>query len=378
MLRRFFFSLILLELLDLSLSIKREILVSPYDPIDDCSLDDPTNPAHFKGIEVNILRQALASIGWTEGQDYYFNCTYYEDIFVALEEDPVRPGLLGAIGGITISVYRMDQGFRFSQPTFTTGISVLYYYQPEATFYLRTFSVENLVRVICLPLLVGIIMYFFESQPFSVINYMFNGLGTIFKVDDIVFLTNASRLIGLSLKILLMVTMTLYVAFTTNLLNEDNSFGGITDVYSLAGRRLYSLDINIAAIQSLNALYGELPWNIIYYTSDFVDYIVANQLTYVVYDDPMVELIAYTHCNFYTALKNFNKFDLGLITPSSVDAADEELINHGLVITFSNKTQQEFVDEHLHPIQPSVVRVNQSLGWDISGYKMLWGSGTHG
>ena len=156
--RRFFFSLVLLLLLNLSLSIKREILVSPYDPITNCTYDDSTNPAHFNGIEISVMRHVFASIGWTEGQDYYFNCTTWDDIFVALAESPVRPGLFGATSGITITIDRMNAGYRFSQPTISTGISVLYYYQPEATFYLRTFAVESIALVIFLPLLVGIIM----------------------------------------------------------------------------------------------------------------------------------------------------------------------------------------------------------------------------
>ena len=174
---------------------------------------------------------------------------------------------------------------------------------------------------------------------------MFNGLGNIFKVDDIVFLTNASRLIGLSLKVLLLVIMTVYVAFTTNLLNEDNSFGGITDVYSLAGRRLYAFGTYTVVIQSVNAYWGEVPWNISY-TSDLIDYIYTKKLTYVAYDDPIVEFVAYTQCNFYPALKNFNKYDLAFMMHSNVDSADEELINHGLVMAFSNKTQQEWIDEY--------------------------------
>ena len=125
------FVLLLLGALIRSVYSIKEILISTYDPVVSCSLNDPLNAQITHSIEVNIMRNAFTMINWTEGVDYYLNCTTWEDIFISLADYQSRPDLIGAFGGITISGDRLQAGFKFSQPTMSTGMSLLYRLVPN-------------------------------------------------------------------------------------------------------------------------------------------------------------------------------------------------------------------------------------------------------
>lgn len=354
----------------------KEILISTYDPVITCSMDDPLNPQLAYGIEVNIMRAAFSMINWTEGVDYFFNCTDFDDQMNAVADTSTRPNLLGAFGGITISQGRLQSGYKFSQPTMTTGLSLLYRLVPQNAFYLRTFTTDYFVLLIFLPLVSGLALYVFEHRKMSIIHYIYHGFTTFFRNDDIVFLGFASRVTGLSLKLLLLITATLYTAFTTNILNFDNSFGGVSSVTDLSGLRISSIEFYKNTLYSVGALYKYFPdaWD----SASLLQEINNTGITYLAYDDPIVQYITYTECDLYTVIQNFVKYDFGFMMSGSVSSSDEDLVNLAVTLVFQNKTQQEWIDEYFttQDIQPCANKLVFMQSYvtigDVKGLWYMW------
>lgn len=335
--------LILLAVLPcLALSDPREVLVAQYPPVTDCNPDDPLNAAEVKGIEVNILRQAFEEIGWVEGTDYYFNCTYWDDFFEVIETYS-RP-VLGAINGITISSDRLASGFKFSQPTMSTGMS-LFYKKPDVdVFYIRSFDTVFLVLMVVLPFMVGFVIFFFQGCKAGIMNYVWYVLTIYFKCDDIHRINMESRLFSLAAKVMMMVVMVLYTAFTTNNLTFDNSFGGVTSVSDLRGLKVATLSYYANTIRSKGSIYQDFPdvWS----TEDFLEAIRNTSASYIAYDAPIVTYVATLECDLYELLPNFYKYDFGFMMPNQVPAEDEAKVNEGLTMAFMKKTQTEYIDEY--------------------------------
>ena len=349
----------------------KEILISSYPPVTDCSQDDPLNPSLFKGIEVNILRSALANAGLTEGTDYYFNCTTFDDIFDVIPNYN-RP-VFGAISGITITEDRLKQGLRFSQPTMATGLSLVFKYESKNPFYLRSFTNEYYIALLILPFIAGFFFYIFEGRNTTLIHHIWFSITIYFKVDDAVFLTFASRLSALGAKILMVVVITVYTAFTTNNLTTDNNYGGVTTSSDLFGLKVATLSFYKEYLRLQGAIYQNFPdvWT----TEDFLTEIRNSSSSYIAYDTPVVAYIAATQCDLYELLPNFVKFDFGFMMPSQVSDSDERLINEGLAIAFSNKTQTEWITEYLSTNINNTCTYKPVIGSSVVSYeefKGLW------
>ena len=322
----------------------KEILISSYAPVADCSLTDPLNSSLFTGIEIDITRDAFSRVNWTEGVDYYFNCTTFDDITDILADTTFRPNAIGSVCGISISTYYMLMGYKFSQPTMTTGVSILHRSVPQTVFYLRSFSGSYLALLACLPFLGGLILYFFQERKSGVVNYIYHILTTFFKVDDDVFLGFSSRLAGLGFKLLLLITMILYVALTTSILANDNSFGGVSKISDLYGLKISTMDFYEELVLSVGGIYQEVPE--VVDTTGFIQEIEQMQIDYIAYDDPIVVYAAYTQCDMYVAIQNFATQDYAMMMPGSISFEDEELINTALTLAYQDKTQTEWTQDY--------------------------------
>ena len=162
-------------------------------------------------------------INWTEGVDYYLNCTTWEDIFISLADYQSRPDLIGAFGGITISGDRLQAGFKFSQPTMSTGMPLLYRYVPNNIFYLRSIAREYLGLFLALPVFLGLVLYIFENRRMSVLNYIYHAATVFVRRNDDRFLSTIAQITGIGLKLLLLMTLYRYIATTTNNLSSDKT-----------------------------------------------------------------------------------------------------------------------------------------------------------
>ena len=355
----------------------KEILISTYDPVVTCSLEEPLNPQLMYGIEINIMRAALAEVNWTEGIDYYFNCSDLDDQFAAVAAGITdRPNLLGIIGGITISHDRLKTGAKFSQPTMSTGLSLLYRNVPHNAFYLRTFTTDFFVLLVILPTVGGFFLYLFQGRRISLMNYIYHAATVFFKIDDDQFQGTIARITGMGLKLLLLITSILYVAFTTNILTADNSFGGVSGISDLKGLRISSIGFYKNTLQSVGTLYKYFPdvWD----SAELIKTINSEEVTFMAYDDPILAYLTYTECNFYMVLQNFVKYDFGVMMPSGVSSADEELVNIGLTMAFTKKTQDLWVAEYFstQPITTcpdKIVFQNTVLSFgDVQGLWYAW------
>lgn len=356
---------------------KREILVASYPPVTDCSLDDPLNPLLFTGIEVDILRQALKNVNWTEGADYYFNCTTWDDIFSVIP-DNTRP-VLGAINGITISTDRLSEGLKFSQPTMTTGMSLFYKREPKQVFYMRSVETSFLIFIGCLAFFIAFILFIYEGRQIEIMNYIHLTMTIYFKVDDAFFFNIESRFVILGIKFAMVIVIMIYTAFTTSNLTADNNYGDVTDVSSLRGLKVATLDYYQNTVRLYGSVYEYFPdvWT----TEDFLTQINLTNATYIAYDAPVVSYVATVQCNLYELLPNFVKYDFGVMMPSQVDPDDESLLNIGLNQAFWNKTQADWVSGYFNKTLTNACTSKAHLNKsaisfnDVSGLWFIWGGG---
>lgn len=371
---RLVFPLLLLAIQNCCVFAIREILVASYPPVTDCSADDPLNPSLVVGIEVNILRQALANANWTEGTDYYFNCTNWDDIFTVIP-DYTRP-VFGAINGITISSDRIQSGLKFSQPTLSTGMSLMYKEDPQTIFYIRSFHTTFVILLIILPFVGGFFLFIFQGKRSSIANYIYLTLTIYFKNDDQFRMNIEARFTTLATKILMLIVLILYTAFTTNNLTSDNSFGGITDISSLRGLKVATISYYENTLRSQGSIYQNFPdvWT----TEEFLNQTNESPSNYFAYDAPIVSYVAAAQCNLYELLPNFVKYDFGFMMPKQVDPNDEMLLNMGLNEAFMNKTQAEWSSEYFAEILNNTCTSKSNLGsssitfQDFQGLWYIW------
>lgn len=352
----------------------REILVASYVPVANCSLEDPLNPSLFTGIEIMIVRDALNRVNWVEGTDFYFNCTTWDDLMDVIQNQ--RRLVLGSACGLTISLDRLQSGVKFSLPTMSTGISVLYRKTDKTTFYIRTFSPEFLASLVLLPILVGIIMYVLENRRVPWVNYMYHALTMYFKVDDMFFLTQESRITGLSAKIFTLVVMTVYVAVTVNIFDNDRNYGGVRQKSDLAGLKVATIEFYENNMRDVGAIFQSFPdlWE----PADIQAELVSKDIIYFAQDGPIVSYLVATQCDLYEILNEVIKYDFGFMMPGNVDPNDQELLNYGITQTFAYKTQAEWTQEYFSTNMTGICTDKQTLGlsyvtiFDMRGLWYLW------
>lgn len=355
-------------------------LTSSYNPFTICDSQDPLNSTKITGIEIDLFREAMNFSNLTEGADYKIICTTWDDIFDTLKDDSADPTIVGAVSGITVTEARLKQ-YRFSQPTLHSGLSLLYRSKKQTSFYIRALSGSFFIVICCLPFVLGFAIYIVEGQKMKFINHVYHIMVLYFKLDDIVFLRVDSKVIQVAIKTAVMIVTTLYAAFTTNILIDQRSFGGILDGSSLTGLKIASSPSYEDFISSLNAKFISLS-NSFEDAAGFIKEIEDNpSIDYVAYDDMFTAVVADTSCDIYETLKTIIKFDFGLMFKHDIDLEYVDLLNAGIEKAYMNQPQLQRWQKFLETYASNSCPNKKDLGKDylspsdFSGLWMVWTAG---
>ena len=358
--------LIAYQLVAATQAAMKTFLVSSYPPVTNCSSEHPLDPAYFNGFEIDVIRDAMSKINYTEGTDFQFNCTTWDDIFEVIEESP-RTEVIGAVSGITISKDRMERGLRFSQPTISTGLSLIFRKETKGSFYLRIFDGPFLIALICIPIIFGSLLYIYEDKKVSVINYIYHTLEQYFKVDDFVHLNFESKVLEIPMRLFVIVVVALYIAGTTNLLFLDKNFGGVTDSEHVVGLPIASFSYYQNTIMSVGGKYQHLKTFGPQKTSSGKS--MKSMRCSLHRMDLWLLMLLNLNAIFMRTLTNFVKFDFGVMMPRNVSDDDALALNVGLEMAFTSMTQlqrwRNFFDANVQNGCPN----KEALGLSVVTFK---------
>lgn len=369
----------LASLFELAFSIKT-ILVAEYITAH-CDTSNPLDPAGFSGFEVDILRDAMAFINYTEGVDYQFSCSTFPELFVILGNN-TPPDVIGAVCGITITKSRLDIGYKFSQPLITTGLSLLFRRDPQASFYLKSLDYLSLFSIFAVAAFLGIFYYIVEDRKSSLTNYIWHSINFYLHGNDFkaATLTVPSKLIDVSMRVFVQVILVLYIAFTTNTLSKQINFGGVSSIDDLVGLNVATFNYGAQDLELVGArrvVIDEIP---IFTTERFREEVNNINTPYIAADGPVVTYFASTECNLYETLTDFVKYDFGVMLPGTIDTEMELLLNTGIEAAFENKPQSERWKEVLAREVQRTCNQKVALGLDyiavqdVSTLWILWGA----
>ena len=322
----------------------KTVLTSPYAPFAVCDLDNRATTT-FSGFELEFFEHAMSAANFTRGVDYEFKCAGWLEMFDIIENSN-DPDILGAVAGITIKKSRIKKGLKFSQPTIKTGLSLMYKHQSQTSFFLRSLSFTLIAIFIISAIVVGILLYFLESTPVNVINYIHHALVLFFKIIDFKSLTVASRVLQIFWMYILMILVMLYLAATTIALFNDQNHGGITSLDDIIGLTVLATSIYKEQIQSVGAKFG----NFVFGSPDYEESMKAIQAgegTYWGGDGLWVSYIHEIECGLHKVLTNFVEFDYGLMMPNITTIEDEQLVNTAITAATTEKSQSQRWSEYV-------------------------------
>ena len=204
----------------------------------------------FKGIEVDIVRDALALMSWKYDEHFRFRCLNSQDHFDA------------EFGGVTLTEYSYTRGVSFSVPTLAGGLSILVSQDVQDTFttYLGVLNYTLWLGILGACIFVTFFVWLFERGNPSVPSSFLPGLKEASWISVMgLMLMNTSHIKRMSTRVLLLsywlfcfMILALFVAC-----NARNYLIGMSPIHSpesLKGRRVISCE---ACIDSLMR-YGPL------------------------------------------------------------------------------------------------------------------------
>eukprot|EP01017_Pseudomicrothorax_dubius_P021761 TRINITY_DN2340_c0_g1_i3.p1 TRINITY_DN2340_c0_g1~~TRINITY_DN2340_c0_g1_i3.p1 ORF type:complete len:657 (-),score=66.24 TRINITY_DN2340_c0_g1_i3:11-1981(-) len=316
------------------------VLTYSYYPLSDCKMG-VYGPSNFKGIEVDIVREAFAYIGWKEEIDYFFECQPFAYMFDQL---PKNRSILGAFKGITMRTDRMKT-LVFSEPTIDSGITLLSKIRKNKWIYFTVVDKSLLFLTILLtPIFSAIILYLCDNFRQRIRDYIWHNICVIFQVQESFLKSPIAKLMQSAIWILYLVFVALYLAVLVNGISKERNFGGIYSTEDLKGKAVLTVS---SYLSLMNTRYSTKTFTFQSGTpTDIIEQIFMNSTyDYLATDDPLLQTIATRNCEVGIALDNFLKLTFGIMFGSHTDPALLNAINKGIIQSRNRRIQSRSFSE---------------------------------
>ena len=277
---------------------KLTLLTSTYQPFVDCGNAANPDSSSIYGAEIQLIRAAFITLNWTEGSDFVFEClpdfNSLTDAF--LEGDNTN---VAVVGGFTMTSERLIENYKFSQPTVTSALSLVYQKTSKGWFFRRGLDIMGWILIIITTITVGGLMYFLESRRSAYINMLYNAFCQFFLTPDYPLTNFPSKLVHFFSTFLVLIVVIVFTAASTNILQSDHTIASRLSLENISGRKIYTNEVFRPYLEQPGIQIISID---AYDSAQLASLIETLGDDYLLVDGPYSDYLVLQHCDLYTGL----------------------------------------------------------------------------
>jgi ABC-type amino acid transport substrate-binding protein len=310
--------LILEFLINFSSNAKKLVLVGAYQPLIVCDLEAEHIPQEdYKGVDIEFFKDIVSELGWSMS-DFEFKCMGYWDTFGELA---TNPDAFCVINGLTMSEYLLEDGFKFSQPYYTTGASVMIRATTDHWGFAGVYGIDVLLTLLVVNLLVvAPIVQQFEERTFPLPYYMWHEMS---RVEFKCISTNQSYSAKMVTVVQAFIILVLVQAFEAFMVMNQTLQDRILTQADISGRSVGSWIDYAGQIEGFGGTFVNVE---VQTPQDVAAFIYNSSLIFdgVLYDDVMLEVTQFLYPDLYISITGLYEFGTGVLFNGT---ADDDIIN---------------------------------------------------
>lgn len=335
---------------------------APWPPLVECEMNTTslaTGPLSYTGHDVELWREIAGELLLDEGVDYLFRCMKFQVLMDELH-DP-RGNCTFAIGGITVTSARKDEGVGFSYPYWSTALTALVKSTrsaPDGWGFVRPFTwslwLAILLTLAVFPVLLFVTEWLSQMQRIQRSDWLpgiseagIRTAWTAMQFDRPTLSSWGARLAALCLGFMSVVLVATYQANLTANITVTRLNSEVRSVQDLKGRAVGSEEIYLAR---LRARYGivatdmRVAWPA---DDDLVGALMTGQLAAVV-DDEVSNVYLATQestCGIKVLPERLEPFDYAVALRKGMPNNVTEALS-GAIIRLQEAGQLELLQEN--------------------------------
>lgn len=375
--------------------------IANWEPIAMCQ-DWPTySPANFSGHDVQMVRDAAALMGLTEGTDFEFKCDSFSTMLVALRN--ASGPCSAAVAGVTITTEREGSGIKFTYPYFKSSLSTLVQAQlPAGTGwgFTRPFSWELwlalFITLLAFPPIAFVIEFLSLRKAIhrgdilpGVVESTWRTALTLMLMDSFAVTSQGARVAVLCFVFLALLTTSTYTANLAAFVTVNTIESRITGLGDLRGRAVGTSPIYIERLTKYGIQAIPYPLN---NGSDYLTWrtlVSTGELAALVRDTPALQWLANTDplCSVVVLPQAVEPFDYGIAFHKNTSEGVVDAWSRAILVLQEDGTLQQLKDSWIvNPTQgcqvisavnnnASAVRFQDLYGlWIILGAGIVMGA----
>ena len=351
----FFQFLLILSLF--SQALEKYVVTYSHEPYSSC------NPSsnEFAGLDITYTQILMSQLNLS--QNFQFLCV--KNISDS-SNFPNSDEILFFIGGISDSNIDnfLDLGMKPSLPIISSGISILLYKSTEFWVFFRQFSWETIFLMILFPLLIGILLFYFEKKRFALEDYLWTSYSALFLMNNLKIKAFCSRIMLFSLWIMGFIIWVFCFAGAFSTLYLRNPIFQIKNAFDFNDKLVlthekYSENVllyggKVKILQNLEML------TLNDFRSIFIRKINEPDISAIVLEDPLAGYIENLDNDFLRVDANFFPVNFYLIFPENVDSSFEKTVNEKIMVLRENNIGYENINPSFfnRKFRKSVISMN--------------------